>query len=120
MRAVTTKRPDVERDLAAGAPTRSRTSASRFSSYLAYACSGPEDTLDARALLTGCERFEQVVSPALAVLISFIVIITFPRLTYRVCILVVFDVIDPNQPEVFQTAFRHSHGGLELMRWLSA
>ena len=56
-------------------------------------------------MLTGYERFEQVVSLALTVLISVLVIITLLRLTYRVCSLVVFKVIDPNQPEVFQTIF---------------
>jgi uncharacterized membrane protein (DUF373 family) len=100
------KHPDTERDLATGATTRSRTFVSRFSGYLARASSGgPQETRDAWALLTGYERFEQVVSLALTVLISVLVIVTLLRLTYRVCSLVVFQIIDPNQPEVFQTIF---------------
>jgi uncharacterized membrane protein (DUF373 family) len=105
MPAVMAKHPDIERDLAAGATTRSRTLARRFSSYLARASGGPQDTHNAWALLTGYERFEQVVSLALSVLISVLVIITLLRLTYRVCYLAVFEVIDANQPEVFQTIF---------------
>jgi uncharacterized membrane protein (DUF373 family) len=105
MPAVMAKHPDIERDLATGATTRSRTFASRFSSYLGRASGRPQDTHNAWALLTGYERFEQVVSLALTVLISVLVIITLLRLTYRVCYLVVFEVIDPAQPEVFQTIF---------------
>jgi uncharacterized membrane protein (DUF373 family) len=99
------KHPDIERDLATGATTQSRTFVSRFSGYLARASGGPPQTRDTWALLTGYERFEQVVSLALTVLISVLVIVTLLRLTYRVCSLVVFEIIDPNQPEVFQTIF---------------
>jgi uncharacterized membrane protein (DUF373 family) len=99
------KHPDTERDLATGATTRSRTFVSRLSGYLARAAGGPQEARDAWALLTGYERFEQVVSLALTVLISVLVIVTLLRLTYRVCSLVVFQIIDPNQPEVFQTIF---------------
>jgi uncharacterized membrane protein (DUF373 family) len=73
--------------------------------FQAIASGGPQETRDAWALLNGYERFEQVVSLALTVLISVLVIVTLLRLTYRVCGLVVFEIIDPNQPEVFQTIF---------------
>jgi uncharacterized membrane protein (DUF373 family) len=105
MPAVMAKHPDIERDFAAGATTRSGTFVSRFSSYLARAFGGPQDIRNAWALLTGYERFEQAVSLALTVLISVLVIITLLRLTYQVCNLVAFQVIDPNQPEVFQAIF---------------
>jgi hypothetical protein len=63
------------------------------------------ETRDIWALLTGYERFEQAVSLALTALISVLIIVTILGLTYRVCTVVVFEIIDPNQMEIFQSIF---------------
>jgi predicted cobalt transporter CbtA len=73
------KHTDIERGLATGATTRVRTFVSRFAGYLARALAGSQETRDAWAPLTGCERFEQVVSLVLTVLISVLVIVTLLR-----------------------------------------
>jgi uncharacterized membrane protein (DUF373 family) len=99
------KHPDVARDVPTGATMQRRTFAGRLSGYLARASGSPRETRDAWALLTGYERFEQTVSLALTVLVSVLVIVTLLELTYRVCRLVVFEIIDPNQPEIFQAIF---------------
>ena len=57
------------------------------------------------ALLTGYERFEQAVSLALTALVSVLVIATVLRLVYRICVLVLFEMVDPSQTEIFQTTF---------------
>jgi uncharacterized membrane protein (DUF373 family) len=51
------------------------------------------------------ERFEQVVSAVLAVLLSTLVAVTLIHLTLRVGNLLLFNMADAAQPEVFQAAF---------------
>ena len=63
------------------------------------------ETRDIWALLTGYERFKQAVSLALTALVSVLIIVTILGLTYRVCTVVVFEIIDPKQMEIFQSIF---------------
>ena len=94
-----------ERNLEAGGTTQRRTPASRVLGYLRRAVAPSQEARDTWALLTAYERFEQVISLALTSLVSVIVIATLLRLTYRICVLVVFEMIDPSQTEIFQAIF---------------
>jgi uncharacterized membrane protein (DUF373 family) len=99
-----TNHPDGELDMATGETTRPRTWAGRLSSCFARTDGSPK-ARDDWALLTGYERFEQAVSLALTALVSVLVVVTLVRLTYRVGTLVLFEIVDPRQPEVFQAVF---------------
>jgi uncharacterized membrane protein (DUF373 family) len=96
---------DEDRNVATGAAAQWQTFARRFSGYFARASGVPRKTRAAWALLTGYERFEQVVSLALTALVSVLIVVTLVRLTYRVCTLILFDVTDPSQVEIFQSVF---------------
>jgi uncharacterized membrane protein (DUF373 family) len=91
--------------MATSPTTRHRPFADRFSSLLARASGASQETRDAWALLTGYELFEQAVSLALTTLVSVLVMVTLLRLTYRVCRLVLFEITDRRQPEIFQEIF---------------
>jgi uncharacterized membrane protein (DUF373 family) len=97
--------PDADRDIATSASNQLRTLAGRLSSYLARTFDAPQETRNAWALLTAYERFEQAVSLVLTVLVSVLVIVTLLRLMYQICGLVLYKIIDPGQPEIFQAIF---------------
>src|ERR1700756_3244643 len=91
-----------ERNLEAGGTTQRRTPASRVLGYLGRAVAPSQKARDTWALLNGYEQFQQVVSLTLTALVSVLVIATLLRLAYRVCVLVLFEMIDPSQTEIFQ------------------
>jgi uncharacterized membrane protein (DUF373 family) len=94
-----------ERNVPTGATAQCRTFAGRLSGYFARASTVSRKTRATWALLTGYERFEQVVSLALTALVSVLIVVTLIRLMYRVCTLLLFDVTDPSQVEIFQSVF---------------
>jgi uncharacterized membrane protein (DUF373 family) len=77
----------------------------RFGRYRDAASSALRKTINAWPLLTGYERFEQVVSLVLAGLVSVLVVATLLRLTFRILGVILFDVVNPAQQEFFQAVF---------------
>lgn len=63
------------------------------------------NTRNAWPMLTLYQRFEQAVSLIVTALVSILVIAVLVQLTWRVASLVLFDVTEPSQQEVFQTVF---------------
>jgi uncharacterized membrane protein (DUF373 family) len=86
---------DAERPFAAGAFGRYRDAASRALS----------ETRGAWPALTVYERFEQVVSLVLCLLVSMLVVSALIHLAFRMAILILYDLTDPADQEVFQSAF---------------
>jgi uncharacterized membrane protein (DUF373 family) len=100
-----TERPDGEREIATGAATQPGTFAGHLTRYLARASGASQETRGTWALMTGYERFEQAVSLALTALVSVVIVVTLLRISYRICILLLFEIFDPRQPEIFQAIF---------------
>jgi uncharacterized membrane protein (DUF373 family) len=55
--------------------------------------------------LTAYERFEQVVSLVLSLLVSALIVAALVHLTFRIALLVLYDLTDPAEQEVFQAVF---------------
>jgi uncharacterized membrane protein (DUF373 family) len=94
-----------EQNLEAGGITQQRTPAGRILGYLGRAVAPSQEARDTWALLNGYERFQHLVSLTLTALVSVLVIMTLLRLTYRVCVLVLFEMVGPSQTEIFQAIF---------------
>ncbi|MGH8337122.1 MAG: phosphate-starvation-inducible PsiE family protein, partial [Gammaproteobacteria bacterium] len=55
--------------------------------------------------LTVYERFEHVVSLVVGLLISLLIVVALVHLCIKVVSLIVLDIVDPTQQEVFQALF---------------
>jgi uncharacterized membrane protein (DUF373 family) len=85
----------VERPFAAGAFGRCRDTASRLLSETRGAWPG----------LSVYERFEQVVSLVLSLLVSVLIVSALIHLAFRMAVLILYDLTDPAEQEVFQSVF---------------
>lgn len=62
-------------------------------------------TRDAWPLLSAYERFEQVVSLVVTALVAVLVVVALVHLTVRILLLILYDLADPAEQEVFQAIF---------------
>jgi uncharacterized membrane protein (DUF373 family) len=62
-------------------------------------------TRDAWPVLTAYERFEQVVSLVLSLLVSALIVVALVHLTFRIALLILYDLVDPAEQEIFQAVF---------------
>ena len=63
------------------------------------------ETREAWPTLSAYERFEQVVSLILTVLISLVIVAALVHLSGRILLLLLFGLVDPAEQTVFQTIF---------------
>jgi uncharacterized membrane protein (DUF373 family) len=97
--------PSSERNPKTDATTQGQASAIGLLRHLKAAVAPSQGARATWALLTGYEQFEQAVSLALTALVSVLVIATLLRLVYRICVLVLFQMVDSSQTEIFQATF---------------
>jgi uncharacterized membrane protein (DUF373 family) len=64
-----------------------------------------QETRDVWPALTAYERFEQVVSLILSLLVAALIVVALVHLTWRVVLLILNDLVDPAEQEVFQAMF---------------
>src|SRR5690606_27881759 len=76
-----------------------------FERYRDAASGALQATRDAWPALTIYERFEQVVSLVLSLLVSALIVAALVHLTLRVALLILHDLVDPADQTTFQAAF---------------
>jgi uncharacterized membrane protein (DUF373 family) len=76
-----------------------------FGRYRDAAARVLSETRGAWPALTVYERFEQVVSLVLSLLVSMLVVSALIHLAFRMAILILYDLTDPADQEVFQSVF---------------
>ena len=73
--------------------------------YRAAAAGTLRSTRNAWPVMSIYERFEQVVSLVLSLLVSALIVVALVHLSFRIAHLILFDLVDPANQEVFQAVF---------------
>ena len=76
-----------------------------FERYRVAASGTLRATRNAWPVMTIYERFEQVVSLVLSLLVSALIVVALVHLTFRIAHLILFDIVDPANQETFQAVF---------------
>jgi uncharacterized membrane protein (DUF373 family) len=79
--------------------------AGAFERYRDAASGALRRTRDAWPVLTAYERFEQVVSLIITALVSALVVVALVHLVSRILLLILYDLADPAEQQVFQAVF---------------
>jgi uncharacterized membrane protein (DUF373 family) len=87
------------------APIAQRPPAGTFERYRDAASGALRQTRNAWPVLTAYERFEQVVSLVVTGLVASLVVVALIHLISKVLLLILYDLVDPAEQEVFQAVF---------------
>jgi uncharacterized membrane protein (DUF373 family) len=99
------RRAGEEGAVAMDAERRPQAAGRVFGRYRDAASGTLRETRDAWPGLSVYERFEQVVALVITALVSALVVVAVVHLTSRILLLILHDLVDPTEPEVFQAVF---------------